>query len=145
MLQFSPQILLEAVPPIPSHAIVALAAAGLGGWQLAATKGTRTHRIVGWLFVVGMAYVAVSGIFISTIGLWGPFSPIHLLIPLTLYGLWRGVRLARQGAIEAHKRQMVVVFVLALVLTGGFTLYPGRILNKVIFGPTAATEMNTGN
>jgi len=125
--------LLDAVPPIPGHALVALAMLVLGAWQLAATKGTRRHRVVGWLFVLGMAYVAISALFISELQTWGYFSPIHLLIPVTLFSLWVSVRDARRGDIKAHARGMISLFVLAVVVTGLFTLMPGRVLHKVFF------------
>jgi len=126
--------LFDAVPPIPSHALVAFSVAAIGVWQLAATKGTRRHRVMGWLFVAGMAYVALSALFISDLKTWGYFSPIHLLIPVTLIGLWTSVRDARRGNIEAHKRGMISLFVLAIIVTGAFTLMPGRVMHEVVFG-----------
>lgn len=133
-MALSPELLLREVPPIPSHALVALAMIGLGAWQLTGAKGTARHRIVGWLFVAGMSYVAISGLFISTIGTWGWFSPIHLLVPVTLLGLYGAVRDARRGEIREHKRGMILLFMLALVLTGAFTLLPGRVMHKIVFG-----------
>jgi len=127
------QPLFDAMPPIPSHAIVALTVAVLGLWQVAATKGTRRHRIVGWLFVLGMAYVALSAVFISELQIWGRFSPIHLLIPVTLFSLWQGVRDVRRGDIKGHARGMITLFVLAVVVTGAFTLLPGRVMHSVVF------------
>jgi uncharacterized membrane protein len=41
---------------------------------------------------------------------------------------------ARQHNIRAHRPSMIWIFTLALVVTGLFTLAPGRIMNKVIFG-----------
>ena len=128
------QPLLDAASPIPSHAIIALVLLVLGVWQVVAAKGTRRHRAVGWLFVVGMTYVALSALFISDLKTWGYFSPIHLLIPVTLAGLWFGVRDARRGNITAHARGMKSLFVLAIVVTGAFTLMPGRIMHGVVFG-----------
>jgi len=132
--------LLDAVPPIPGHALVALAMIVLGAWQLAAAKGTRRHRIVGWLFVLGMTYVSLTAIFISEIEIWGRFSPVHILIPVTLAGLFFGVRDARRGNIEGHKRGMTILFVLALVVTGAFTLMPGRIMHDVVFADAGEGE-----
>lgn len=129
----TPHPLLDAAPPIPGHAIVALMVLCLGLWQLAAAKGTRRHRIVGWLFVLGLVYVALSAIFISTLQVWGRFSPIHLLIPVTLFSLWAGVRDARRGNIKGHARGMVALFVMAVVITGAFTLLPGRIMHETLF------------
>jgi uncharacterized membrane protein len=138
LFDVTPSALTEAVPPIPSHAYAALGAAGVGAVQLAAPKGTRRHRVMGWLFVLLMVYVAVSAVLISSIGTWGYFSPIHLLIPVTLVGLVQGVRLARKGDVGAHRRVMLQLFVLALFVTGLFTLWPGRIMHAVLFGPGGA-------
>jgi uncharacterized membrane protein len=42
--------------------------------------------------------------------------------------------LARGGKIKAHRRAMILLFWLALVLTGLFTFSPGRIMNQVVTG-----------
>ena len=126
--------LLSAVSPTPSHAFAALGAAGLGTVQMLRRKGDRAHRAFGWIFVALMAWTAASAAFISTIKLWGPFSPIHLLIPVVFASLWVGVRHARRGDVASHRRAMITLFVLALLITGGFTLYPGRIMHAVVFG-----------
>ena len=52
--------LLDASLAIRVHAVMALAAFGLGIVQLAAPKGTLPHRGLGWLWVGLMAGVAVS-------------------------------------------------------------------------------------
>ena len=36
--------------------------------------------------------------------------------------------------VKAHRSAMLWIFTLALVVTGLFTLAPGRIMNKVMFG-----------
>lgn len=84
--------------------------------------------------------MALSAAFISTLQVWGPFSPIHLLIPVTLFGLWGGVRAAQRGDIAAHRQAMVSLFVLALVVTGLFTLMPGRIMHQTVFGAYSGGE-----
>ena len=126
--------LLDAAPPIPVHVLVAVLVAVLGLWQLTATKGTRRHRIVGWVYAVAISFVAISALFISELETWGHFSPIHLLIPVTLVSVWLSVRDARRGNIEAHARGMVILFVLAVALTGAFTLMPGRVMHEAVFG-----------
>ena len=94
-LNFSP---LWAEPsPIPFHAVVALSALVLGAVQMVGAKGTTIHRRVGTVWVLLMLGVALSALFIHAIRLWGPFSPIHLLIPVTLIGLWQAVAAARRG------------------------------------------------
>ena len=98
-MDISPHVRLGADSPIPSHAVVALPATMLGAWQILGAKGTARHRVVGWLLVAGLASVALSGLFISTIGLVGDFGPIHLLIPVTVLSLWTGVRAAQRGDV----------------------------------------------
>ncbi len=72
-------LLFQESAPIPTHALAAMLAVILGGLQLASTKGTTQHRMLGWIWVLLMAYVSISSFFISELKLWGAFSPIHLL------------------------------------------------------------------
>lgn len=120
--------------PIPHHAIMASIAFALGALQLALPKGTTLHRINGYVWVVLMIGVALSSVFIHTIKLVGPFSPIHLLVPVVFVSLWFSIKAARQGDIKRHKRIMLYLYFLALVLTGAFTLLPGRVMHNVVFG-----------
>ena len=126
--------LLEAAPPIPAHALAALAAVGLGAAQLALPKGTRRHRLMGYAWVALLAGVAASGLFIHQMRQVGPFSWIHLLSVFTLVMLWRAVAAARRGDIREHRAAMVQLFLFALILTGLFTLLPGRVMHAVVFG-----------
>ncbi len=136
-MNFDP--LLHASPVIQIHAAAAILALLVGAIVLFRRKGDRRHRVLGKLWVTLMAIVALSSFFIWTIRLWGVFSPIHLLSILTLFLLWRAVSYARARNIVLHKRTMQYTYVLALVITGLFTFYPGRIMSKVAFGPEGAT------
>ena len=126
-------LLLSQVMPIPSHALAAMVAVIMGGVQLASAKGTTRHRILGWIWVGLMTYVAASSFFISELRLWGAFSPIHLLSIWTLFSLVMAVYLARQGNIRQHKLWMVLLYILALLVTGVFTLWPGRVMHQILF------------
>ena len=128
------EILFQSVAPIPSHALVALLAVLLGGLQLSRAKGTAQHRLLGWIWVALMAYVAASSFFISEIKLWGAFSPIHLLSVWTLISLVMAIFHVRRGNIRQHKIWMMLLYVLALLVTGLFTLWPGRVMHAVLFG-----------
>lgn len=120
--------------PIPPHAMFALTALGLGFLQLVMPKGTRLHRLIGYVWALLMAGTAITALFIHEIRVWGAFSPIHLLIPVTLISLWLAISAARQGNIERHRKIMLLLFFLALVVTGFFTLLPGRVMYAVFFG-----------
>jgi uncharacterized membrane protein len=126
--------LLEAPPTIRFHAALAFAAIGLGVVQLLAPKGTLPHRTIGWAWAILMILVAGTSLFIHTIRTWGPWSPIHILSLFTLGAVPLAVLRARQHNIGAHRSAMIWIFTLALVVTGLFTLAPGRIMNKVVFG-----------
>ncbi len=125
--------LLDAPPLIRWHAIPALLAFVLGLWQLLARKGTLPHRIRGWIWVAIMALVALSSFGIHTICTFGDFSVIHLLSIFTLAMLPLGVLRAHRHQVRAHRNTMVALFVGALVIAGGFTLVPGRVMHDVVF------------
>ncbi|MCI5096930.1 MAG: DUF2306 domain-containing protein [Rhodobacteraceae bacterium] len=134
MMQFEPGVLAAEPFPIPPHAIFALIALTLGAVQLLLRKGTGLHRTLGYTWVTSMAIVAASGLFIHEIRLFGPFSPIHLLSVFVLVMLFVSIRAARRGDMERHRKTMIYMYILGLVLTGGFTLLPGRAMHAVFFG-----------
>lgn len=113
---------------------MAIGALLVGAIQFALKKGTGLHRILGYIWVVSMATVAVSGLFIHQIRLVGPFSPIHLLSLFTLYTLWSAIRAARRGDIDKHAREMKTVYFLGLLVAGAFTFFPGRVMHTIVFG-----------
>lgn len=126
--------LLQAGPLIASHAAAALAAVGVGAAQFASRKGTRGHRLLGYAWVLLLGFVALGSFGIHTSRTWGSFSPIHVLSIVTLVSLALAVGFARAGKIEAHRQTMLWVYAMALVLTGLFTLLPGRVMHVVVFG-----------
>ena len=126
--------LLDAAPAIQLHAFAAMTAFALGVVQLSAPKGTLPHRTIGWIWVTLMAVVGVSSFWIHQLRLWGPWSPIHLVSIFTLALLPLAVWAAHRHAVDRHRRAMTGLFFGALVIAGLFTLMPGRIMHKVVFG-----------
>lgn len=127
-------ILLSQSQPIPLHAIAAMVAIILGGIQLSMKKGGKTHKLLGRIWVGLMLIVSVSSFFIHEIKLWGLFSPIHLLSIWTIFSVGLAIYFVRVGNIKRHNQVMVSLYVFALIVTGFFTLLPGRVMNQVIFG-----------
>jgi uncharacterized membrane protein len=127
--------LTTASPVIQAHAYAAFAAIGLGAAQLAAPKGTTPHRFVGWIWATLMLAVVLTSFFIHTIRTIGPFSPIHFLSLFTLITVPLAVFAARRRRASQHRSAMISIYALALVVTGFFTLWPGRIMHEVVFGP----------
>lgn len=126
--------LLSAAGPIPLHALAALAAFVIGAAQLARRKGTRSHRVLGWTWAALLATVAISSFWINTIRQFGPFSLIHLLSIFTLVMLPLALLAAHRHRVAEHRLGMILLFTGALVIAGAFTLYPGRIMHRVVFG-----------
>jgi len=81
-----------------------------------------------------MAAVAVSSFWSTGIAGEGRFSWIHGLSVFTLVTLVLAVRAARRGQIRRHQLGMIAIYIGALLVTGLFTLLPGRIMHQVVFG-----------
>jgi len=127
-------ILLNEPQPVPLHAIAAMIAIILGGFQLSMKKGGIIHITLGRIWVGLMLAVAFSSFFIHDIRLWGAYSPIHLLSIWTIFSVGLALYFVRVGNIRRHKQVMIALYVFALILTGFFTLLPGRVMNQVVFG-----------
>ena len=127
-------LLLSQKFPIPIHAMIAIAAIIIGGLQLSLKKGTSLHKFMGRVWVGLMLIVSFTSFFIHELNIWGKYSPIHLLSIWTIIAVVLGVYFARIGNIKRHKIFMVWTYWLALVLTGLFTFYPGRVMNIMLFG-----------
>ncbi len=129
--------ILSAPLVIQIHALAALSATLLGALVLFRPKGTPAHKLMGRIWVVLMLVTATSAIFINEIRLIGPFSPIHIFVLVTYGTLFEAIRQIRRGNVAAHQAAMKTLYLAALLLTGAFTLLPGRRMSAVLFGPDA--------
>ena len=127
------EVLFSEQAPIPSHAIAALLALGIGILQLKKNKGTSLHKVIGYTWIGLMFYVSLSSFFIHKLRILSIFSPIHLLSIFTIGSLIYAILMVRKGEIEKHSKMMTLLFYLGLVLMGAFTLLPNRIMYTVIF------------
>lgn len=128
------EALLAASLPIRVHVATALLALLIGLFQLALTRGTPWHRMMGWTWVAAMAVTAVSSFFIHSIRLVGLWSPIHVLSVVTLISLVWAIYSARQRKWRRHGITMAALFLFGLIGAGAFTLLPGRLMHTVLFG-----------
>ena len=127
-------ILFAQEQPIPLHAVAAMAAIILGGVQFYMKKGGILHKLIGRTWIGLMVVVSVSSFFIHKIELWGAYSPIHLLSVWTIFSLGLAIYYVSVGNIKRHKQVMIALYGFALVLTGLFTLMPGRVMHQIVFG-----------
>jgi len=109
----------------------------IGTYILVTKKGTARHKFLGRIYMLLMLFTALVTLLMSAkVGptLLDHFGFIHLLSLLVLYSIPVAYHAARTGNIERHRMIMVSVYVGALLVAGGFTLMPGRLLGDLIFG-----------
>lgn len=129
--QHTGQIVYQWNPVIIAHASMAGVAVLLGAALLKARKGTRAHRVGGWIWVLCMA--GVAGVSFAIRGPNG-FSWIHGLSVFTLMALVWSVTFARLHRVRPHRISMISMYAGALVVTGLFTLLPNRLLGSALRG-----------
>ena len=114
------------------HLAAAILSLIVGALVLARTKGTRSHKMFGRLWVGLMVAVAISSFWILEIRDGAGFSVIHLLSAWTLVSLALAVHFIRRGNVRAHKGFMIGTF-LGLAGAGLGALAPGRALYLFLF------------
>ncbi len=130
--------LLAAPLAVQIHVVTVLPAFFLGTWLIFfSTKGARGHRALGYVYLGLVTATSLTALFIHSLmphGPFGGFSPIHLLVLVTLFGVWGAIRGAKTHNIGSHRRAMLMVYIGGMVIAGGFTFLPGRIMHAVFFG-----------
>jgi len=124
----------DASPAIKTHLATVLPAFAIGTWLIfCSTKGARWHRALGAAYLGLMTVTAIATFFIRSINSGG-FSLVHLFIPLTLFGVFAALWNVRRADIKGHRNAMLGLYVGGLLIAGGLTLLPGRLLHRVFFG-----------
>lgn len=127
-------------PAIAIHLAAALGALVIGPVALWARKGRlqrpRLHRAFGYAWVTLMLATAVSALFIRDHGMpnVAGYTPIHLLVPFTLFGLLGAFHALAKGDIRLHRQRMQMLYYGACVAAGAFTLLPQRYLGHLLWG-----------
>ncbi len=109
----------------------------IGGYLLLNQKGTPAHRLLGKIYMGLMLFTAIITLFMEA--LVGPqflnhFGYLHLLSLLVLRTVPAAFIAATTGNIKAHKRNMIGMYIGALLLAGSFSLMPGRLMHTWLFG-----------
>ncbi len=131
---------MQLTPTIAVHINLALTAVAIGPVALWTRMGRATrprlHRAFGYAWVTCMLGATLTGLFIRNFqlpNLWG-YTPIHLLIPITCWSLYRAFRFLALGNIPGHRKTMQQLYFWACIVTGIFTLLPGRFLGQLVWG-----------
>jgi uncharacterized membrane protein len=131
---------MQLTPTIAIHMTAALGAVVTGPVALWARKGARQrprlHRAFGYTWVALMLVTAITALFIRDTSLpnLAGYTPIHLLVPVTLAGLFGAFwKLARRD-IAGHRAIMQRLYFFACLVAGVFTLLPQRYLGGLLWG-----------
>ena len=131
---------MQMTPIIAVHmtaAILAVATGPVALWaRLGRSKRPRLHRAFGYAWVTLMLLTAVSAIFIRDFALpnVNGYTPIHLLVPVTLIMLVVAFGFLLRGNINGHRKTMQRLYIGACLVAGGFTLLPSRYLGQLLWG-----------
>lgn len=126
--------LLSAPLAVQIHVVTVVIAIALTPLMLWGPKGTTLHRVTGRTWVVAMAVTALSSLAISSHFVPIHFGPIHILSVVVLSSLWMAISAARRGHIAKHRKIMRQLAFWSLLVTGAFTLIPGRMMFDVVTG-----------
>ena len=125
--------ILTAGPAIQIHIATVLVALITTAIILPMRKGTRLHRVTGWIWASSMVVTSIVTFWINSFDFaWG-VSPIHIFSLIVLFNVPYAILSIRRGNVEAHKRAMMGTVVGALGIAGLFTFTPGRIMWEVFF------------
>ncbi len=109
----------------------------IGTYLLLSTKGTPGHKLLGKVYMTLMLFTALVTLLMSAeVGprVLNHFGLIHLLSLLVLYCVPAAYFAARRGNIKAHAGNMIGLYIGGILVAGGFTLLPGRLLHTWVFG-----------
>ena len=130
--------LLAAPFAVKLHVATVVPAFFLGTWLiLFSRKGAKRHRLAGFVYLTLMTVTAITAIFvhqIPSLDIFYGFSPIHLFVPLTLFGVVGALYGARTHNVGLHKRAMLAVYIGGLLIAGSFAFVPGRMMHAILFG-----------
>jgi uncharacterized membrane protein len=135
---------MQLTPVIAIHLTAAIGALVIGPVALWARKGPKQrpvlHRAFGYAWVTLMLITAISAIFIRDFklpNLYG-YTPIHLLVPVTLLSLVGAFWFLAKKNIASHRAIMQRLYFGACVGAGLFTLLPSRYLGGLLWQQTLA-------
>ena len=120
-----------------AHLATVVPAFLIGTWLMLRRKGTPGHRALGKLYMLLMLITAVTTLFMPAevgLQLFSHFGWIHSFSLLTLYSVPVAWFAVQRHNIEAHRQAMIGLYVGGILIAGGFTLAPGRMLHGWLFG-----------
>ena len=130
---------MAVTPVIAVHMTAAIGAIVTGPVALWARKGAKQrpklHRAFGYAWVTLMVVTALSAMFILDTKMpnIGGFTPIHIFVPVTFFGLFGAFHYVARGDVAKHRWIMQRLYFGACVLAGVFTLLPQRLIGHALW------------
>ena len=122
----------EIPPLIWPHLISVVVATALTPVMLLRPRGTRSHRQLGWVWVVAMFSTALLSMFVRNVNNGG-FSFIHILSVWTMIQVPIIVWSARARNVKRHRYGVRAMVTGALLVAGFFTFPFNRLLGQWLF------------
>lgn len=119
-----------------AHLITVVPCFFIGAYLLAVKKGTSFHKTIGKVYMILIFATAIITLFMPAhVGpqFLNHFGWIHLFSFLTLYSVPTAIIAVKKGQIRRHKLKMILLYIGAIIIAGGFTFTPGRYLYSVFF------------
>lgn len=125
--------ILEASLAVQLHFVTVVPAFALGTWLIfASRKGAKPHRTLGAVYLALMTITATAAIFVQELNP-GHFIWLHAFVALTYWSVFRALWSIRRKRIDLHKRAMLGLYIGGLLIAGGFTFLPGRVMYRMFF------------
>lgn len=122
---------------IITHAVAASFSLIFGAWQLLRQKGTRSHKIIGRVWVACMYAVIATSFGIHTLN--GGFTWLHGLSLLTFFTVSMGIYTIIKGNVKSHKAFMTGSYFGIVGAFIGVIAVPSRRIPQLFI-----TDISTG-
>lgn len=119
------------------HFVTIFPAFLIGTWLLVRPKGTPNHRLLGKIYMVLVLFSVVVSLWMPArvgpafLGHFGFIHGLSVMAVVSVVVAWRAIKV---GNIKRHKGAMVGLYAGGMLIAGGFTLMPGRMLHAWLFG-----------
>lgn len=102
--------ILDAPFYLQLHASTALIALGLGPFVLYRRRRDVWHKVVGYIWMLGMVITAITSFWIREIMADGSMSPVHIFAFMNLGTVFYAIWMVRRGNIIGHKRALTNLY-----------------------------------
>jgi len=130
--------LLHASLAVQIHVVTVVPTFVIGTYQIfLSKKGEPFHRALGYAYLTLLTITCIDALFIHEImpkSWFYGFSPLHVLVLLTLVCVVGALRAAWAHDIPRHRSAVLGTYIGGLLVAISLVLLPGRIMHAVFFG-----------